>query len=78
MPTAILHWRLRSGDAYCDQELPVEVRLCPLQSRAGEKEEKKKQTPLIKSTITPATPTPCKLQRGPAQVQYSKLQRTRC
>ena len=46
MPTAILKWvlrsghailncQLRSGDAHCDEELPVEVRRCPLRSRAG-------------------------------------------
>ena len=27
--------RLRPGDAHWDQELPVEVRLCPLRSKAG-------------------------------------------
>ena len=33
MPTAIRSWRLRSGDAHCDQEL----------ARRGEDEEKKEE-----------------------------------
>ena len=43
MFVAVNSWRLRSGDANGDRELPVEVRWCPLRSRAGKEEEKKKE-----------------------------------
>ena len=45
LPTPLASSPLRSGAAHCNLELPVEVRRCPLQRKAGEDdgEEKKEE-----------------------------------
>ena len=55
MPTAILHWPLRSGDAHCEREVALEVRDAHSERElarreAAEEEEKQEKTPLIKAS----------------------------